>query len=86
MATMYGVCDLSVAANGLDAIIETICDEGTIFTRLEAAQEFTEDYMKDYDVANCLILEFELNPIKTKVMIKQHAATFKTVNISELFN
>lgn len=86
MATMYGVCDLSVAASGLDAIIETICDEGTIFTCLEAAQEFTEDYMKDYDVANCLILEFELNPIKTKVMIKQHAATFKTVNISELFN
>ena len=86
MATMYGVCDASVAAEGLDAIIETICDEGTIFTCLEAAQEFTEDYMKDYDVANCLILEFELNPIKTKVMIKQHAATFKTVNISELFN
>lgn len=86
MATMYGVCDLSVAADGLDAIIETICDEDTIFTCLEAAQEFTKDYMKDYDVADCLILEFELNPIKTKVMMKQHAATFKTVNISELFN
>lgn len=86
MATMYGVCDLSVAADGLDAIIETICDEGTIFTCLEAAQEFTEDYMKDYDVADCLIFEFELNPIKTKVMTKQHVATFKTVNISELFN
>lgn len=86
MATMYGVCDLSVAADGLDAIIEAICDEGTIFTCLEAAQEFTEDYMKDYDVTDCLILEFELNPIKTKVIMKQYAATFKTVNISELFN
>lgn len=86
MATMYGVCDLSVAADGLDAIIETICDEGTIFTCLEVAQKFTEDYMKDYDIANCLIFEFELNPIKTKVMMKQHVATFKTVNISELFN
>ena len=86
MATMYGVCDLSAAADGLDAIIETICDAGTIFTCLEAAQEFTEDYMKDYDVADCLILEFELNPIKTKAVLKQRIATFKTVNISELFN
>lgn len=86
MATMYGVCDLSVATDGLDAIIETICDEGTIFTCLEAAQEFVEDYMKEHDVTNCLILEFELNPIKTKLVTRQHAATFKTANISELFN
>lgn len=86
MATMYGVCDASVAAEGLDAIIEVICDEGTIFPCLEEAQEYVEGCMESCNIAHCLILEFELNPIKTKVVMKQGIATVKTANISELFN
>ena len=84
MATMYAVCDASVSVDGIEAILASICEDGTIFTSLADAQEFTEMYMEDCDIYNCLILEFELNTSQTKEVLKQHTVTFKTVDASTL--
>ena len=84
MATMYAVCDASVSVYGIEAILESICEDGTIITSLADAQEFTEMHMENYNIDNCLILEFELNANQTKEVLKQHTVTFKTVDASTL--
>ena len=84
MATMYAVCEASVSVDGIEAILESICEDGTIFTSLADAQEFTEMHMEACDIDNCLILEFELNTSQTKEVLKQHTVTFKTVDASTL--